>query len=228
MSLSEAEAARFARQMGLAGIGPSGLELFRAARVRVVGAGPTAGPALLLLAQAGVSRLYLDEGADVSAEDAKAWLYAPEQVGQHRLFAAIEALRGASALAEARPHATGTIVTATLVCPEAEAVARKAADEARRSGLPHVVALASGDGGEVVAVPIGAPCFNCASRPSARFPPRRGVAAAVGTLAALELLLLIAGAVPGGNAGRRLELAAGVPRAEPTARNPTCECRFVH
>jgi hypothetical protein len=75
---------------------------------------------------------------------------------------------------------------------------------------------------------VGAPCFNCASKPAARFPPRRGAAAAVGTLAALDLLLLVAGAVSGGNSGRRIELAGGVPRAEPTARNPTCECRFVH
>ncbi|HEY6005780.1 MAG TPA: ThiF family adenylyltransferase, partial [Anaeromyxobacter sp.] len=224
----EAEAARFARQMNLAGVGPAALDRFRAARVRVVGAGATAGPALLFLAQAGVARIYLDDGADVTAEDAKAWLYGPDQVGQHRLFAAIEALRGASALAEVRPHATGTLLTATLVCSETEMVARKAADEARRAGLPHVVALASGDGGEVVAVPIGAPCFNCASRPAARLPPRRGSAAAVGTLGALELLLLIAGAVSGGNTGRRIELAAGWPKAEPTARNPTCECRFVH
>jgi hypothetical protein len=227
MSLTEAEAARFARQLNLPGVGPAGVDRFRAARIHVVGAGPTAGPALLLLAQAGVGRLYLDEGADVGAEDAKAWLYGPEQVGQHRLFAAIETLRGASSLSEVRPYATATPVTATLVCVETEGVARAAADDARRSGLPHVVALASGDGGDVVAVPIGAPCFNCAWRPAAREPPRRGAAAAVGTLAALELLLLVAGAVPGGNAGRRIELAGGWPKGEPTVRNPTCKCWYV-
>jgi molybdopterin-synthase adenylyltransferase len=228
VSLTEAQTARFARQLRLPGLGAAGLETFRSASIHVVGAGATAGPALLFLAQAGVGKLFLDDGADVGGEDARAWLYAPEQVGQHRMFAAGEALRAASSHVEVRPHATGTFVTAALACPEDETVARRAAEAARRAGLPHVVALASGDGGEIVTIPAGAPCFNCASRPAARLPVRRGAAAAVGTLAALELLLMLAGAVPGGNTGRRIEIAEGWPKVEPTSRNPGCDCRNVY
>ena len=96
MALSDAEVARYARQLILPGFGPLAQEFLRAARVHVVGAGDVAGPALLYLAAAGIGTLYVDDGADVSPEDTAAWLYGAEQVGQPRIFAAVEAVRAAA------------------------------------------------------------------------------------------------------------------------------------
>jgi len=225
-SPAEAEPARFSRLAGIPGIGPAGLARLREARVHVVGAGAAAGPALLALAQAGVGTLYLDEGGDVGPGDEAAWLYQAAEVGtgRPRLLAALEALQGVSALTVARPWATGTDATAALICVPSEGLARRAAEQARLTGVPYVVALATGEGGEVVTVPSGAPCYGCASRPGAGTQPRGALPAAVGGLAALELLLLVTGLLRGAQAGRRLDLANGQVQATATQRRPGCDC----
>jgi hypothetical protein len=56
--------------------------------------------------------------------------------------------------------------------------------------------------------------------------PRGGAAAALGSLAALELLLLLAGLAPAQERGRRIVLAGGQPRVEATVRRPGCGCRL--
>ena len=231
MSPADGEDVRFARQRLLPGLGPEGQELLREARVHVVGAGAAAGPALLQLSQAGVGTIYVDDGADVdgaSDGDAGSWLYSPGQVGQPRLFAAIEALRAESRFVQVRPFATDAEPNATLVCAQREPVARIAADRARRAGLPHVVALGNGDGGTVVTIPSGAPCFRCAFQPGVRLPPRPGAAAALGSLAAVELLLVVARLFPGSGTGRRIDLAEGWPSVRPTVRTPGCDCQNVY
>ena len=193
----------------------------------MVGAGAVAGPALLYLAQAGAGTIYVDDGGDVDDADAGSWVFTPDQVGQPRLLAAIERLRATSSLVRVRPYATDLDPTATLVCAQSESVARKAAERARRAGLPHVVAQASGDGGMVVAIPSGAPCFGCASPSGARLPPRAGAAAAIGTLAAVELLLVVLRLLPGKGTGRRIDLVEGWPSLRPTSRTPGCDCHNV-
>jgi hypothetical protein len=90
-----------------------------------------------------------------------------------------------------------------------------------------VVALGDGDDGEVVTVPSSAPCLACATRPAARVQPTPAGAAALATLAAVEVLLVIARLLPPG-AGRRIVLASGLPRAEATARRDGCDCRNVY
>jgi hypothetical protein len=111
-----------------------------------------------------------------------------------------------------------------LVCSgSALGAAREAAARARKAGLPHVVAVADGDGGEVVTVPVGAPCYYCASRPGSGSPPRAAAAATVGTLAALELVLLLS-TLADGEPGRRIDLVLGQPQARPTSRVPGCDC----
>ncbi|HET9599776.1 MAG TPA: ThiF family adenylyltransferase [Anaeromyxobacteraceae bacterium] len=223
MALSDAEVARYARHLLLPGWPPVTQEFLRAARVHVVGAGDVAGPALVYLAEAGVGSIFIDDGLEVAAEDSAAWIYAPEQVGQPRVLAAAESLRATSANARARMYATGSDPTAALVCASSLGTAREAAERARVAGIPHVVAVADGDGGEVVTVPPGAACYACASKPGSGAPPRPGVAAAVGALAATELLMLLAG-VAQGDFGRRIELVLGQPQARPTTRVPGCKC----
>jgi molybdopterin-synthase adenylyltransferase len=223
VSLSDAELARYARQLILPGFNATSQEFLRATRVHVVGAGELAGPALIYLAQAGVGTLFLDEALDVAPEDTASWLYRADQVGEPRLFTAMAALREQAPWARVRPYATGADPTAVLVCAPSLGLAREAAERARLAGLPHVVTLADGDGGEVVTVPVGAPCYACASRPGTGALPRPGVAAALGALGAMELLLVITGLVPA-RTGRRIDLVLGQPQARATARLPGCEC----
>lgn len=227
MTPAEAEAARFARQLGLPGLGEAGLARIRAARVHVVGAGAVGGPALLSLAQAGVGTLLLDDGDDVKPGDGRAWLFAPDQEGTPRLLAARDALRAATGLTAVRFHATGVRPSATLVCAESPGTAAVAAERARTSGVPSVVVLATDAGGEVISVPLGAPCVRCASRPGTGAQARGGLAAAMGCLGALELLLLVAGLVPRG-AGRRVELKEGRFEASAPVRRPGCDCHVVY
>lgn len=225
--MSPAGEARVAPLRALPGVGDAGARRVQDARVHVVGAGVLAGPALLVLAQAGVGTLYLDDGDDLSATDAAGWLLAPAAPRGPRLFAALDALRTVRADVEVRPYATGTSPTTTLVCAPTEALAHLAAERARRAGLPHVVALADGDSGEVVSVPAGAPCLACATRPGARVQATPAAAATLSTLAAVELLLVIARAVAPG-AGRRIALSEGLPRADATTRRAGCDCRNVY
>lgn len=222
-----AEAARFARQRALPGLGEAAVERLRAATVHVVGAGAAAGPAILALAQAGVGALLLDEPDDVLPGDEAAWLYRPGQQGAPRLVGALAAAQAASAFSRVRPHATGSVATATLVCTPDLHTASLACERARLAGIPHVAAVAEGDGGFVIAVPLGAPCFACASRRRTGLYPEPGAHAPLGLLAALELLLLLA-RVPGGEAGRRLDLAAGAPTARPTERRTGCGCTVIY
>lgn len=223
MALSNAEVERYARQIILPGFVPLTQEFLRVARVHVVGASEVGGPALLYLAAAGVGNLLVDDGMDVAPEDAAAWLYGAEQIGQPRVIAAMEALRGVSSFAKARPYSSGADPTAALICTGWAGTAREAAERARLAGIPHVVAVVDGEGGQVVSVPPGAPCFSCASRPGSGAAARPGAAAAVGALGALELLQMMAG-VAAAPTGRRIDLVLGEPQARATTRVPGCPC----
>lgn len=223
MPLSDAEIARYARQLLLPGFGPVSQEFLRAARVQVVGAGAIAGPAMVYLAQAGVGTITVDDAADVALGDSAHWLYPPDREGMPRMSVAIEALRRVSSFTKPKLHATGADPTAVLVCPESYGVAREAAERARAAGLPHVVAQGDGDGGVVVTVPVGAACFSCASMAGAGLPATPGAAASLGALAALELLLVLAHAAQDPK-GRRIELVRGVPQARGTQKQPGCAC----
>jgi hypothetical protein len=220
--LTDAETERYARQLALPGMGPVSQEFLRAARVQVVGAGALAGPAMLYLAGAGIGTISVDDGAEVAATDPAHWLYPPDREGQPRAFVAIEGLRAANGLVKARAHATGFEPTAVLVLPESAAVARDAAEAARKAGLPHVVAQGDGDGGFVVTVPTGAPCFACAGA-TPTLPATIGAAAALGALAALELLLVVCQGAQEPR-GRRIELVRGQPITRATQRQAGCSC----
>ena len=223
MALTELEQARCARHLALPGFVPATQSFVRMARVQVVGAGEVAGPALLYLATAGVGTLLVDDAQDLAPEDRDAWPYGGGELGRPRLLAAIEAVRATTSLCTVRPFATGTTPTAALICAASAGLARDAAERARQAGLPHVVALGDGEDGEVVSVPVGAPCYRCASRLT-KVPARPGpAAAALGTLAALELFQILAGLVEGPG-GRRVDLTRGLPQSRLTTRAVGCAC----
>lgn len=219
--LDDARVARYARQLLVPGFGEAAQLRLAAARVRVVGAAAVAAPALVYLVQAGFGKLWIDDAETVGPQDVGGWLYLPEDVGRPRAEAAAGALRRLSSLVAADPYPTGGVPTATLVAAASPAQALQAAEAARRAGAPHVVLEPDADGGAVVSVPPGAPCYNCARSTGAGRPPLPG-AAALAALAATELVLLVAG--PGPVGGRRFDLVRGVTTLRPTSRLPGCAC----
>lgn len=222
MALSDAQIARFSRQLLVPGFGEVAQQRLLAARVRVVGASGVAAPALLALVQAGVGRLWLEEPEDVSPADVPGWLFPQSAVGTPRVDAAAAALEPRARHAVVGPYPVGGVPTATLVFAPSTAQALAAAEQARRAGVPHVVVEADGEGGAVVTIPPGAPCFACArSTAGSGRPPQPGIAA-LSALAAQELVLLVA--TPGAVQGRRIDLVRGVTTTRPTSRLPGCAC----
>jgi hypothetical protein len=220
-ALDDLRVARYARQLLVPGLGEAAQLRLGEARVRVVGADAVAAPALLYLAQAGAGKLWIDDPEAVAPQDTGAWLYAPGDVGRPRATAAAEALARVSGLVAAEPYPVGGVPTATLVAAASAAQALHAAEAARRAGVPHVVLEPDGDGGAVVSVPPGAPCYACARSTSAGRPPLPGTAA-LGALAATELVLMVSS--PGAVPGRRFDLVRGVATIRPTVRIAGCAC----
>jgi hypothetical protein len=136
--------------------------------------------------------------------------------------AARAALAGLSrhTLIEADP--AGGVPDAALVFASSAAQGIAMGEVARRAGIPHVVVEPDAEGGAVVTIPMGAPCFSCGRSVSGvGRPPEPGIAG-LSALAAAELLLLLAQAP--GVAGRRIDLVRGVPTVRPTVRMPGCVC----
>lgn len=222
MTLDPERAARYSRQTVIPAIGPEGQERLARARVHVVGASAPFAPSLVYLALAGAGTIWIDDPERVGSSDAGRWLFPPGALGDPRARVAAEALGERSRFVTV-VHAPPTEPpTAVLVLAPSPAKAVVAAEQARKAGLPHVIAELDGDGGSVVTVPVGAPCYACArSVVSARRPPEAG-AAAVAALAAEELILLLAR--PETASGRRIDLTRGVPSMRATARLAGCAC----
>jgi adenylyltransferase/sulfurtransferase len=142
-------------------------------------------------------------------------------VGAPRGEAAVAALEGKSRFVAVELHPGGGVPTAALVCASSPELTLSAAEVSRRAGIPHVVADPDGEGGCVVTVPPGRPCYACNRFPGATGRPVTAAAAAVGALAALQLLQLLAD--PPGE-GRRIDVVRGAPLARPTASQPGCAC----
>jgi molybdopterin-synthase adenylyltransferase len=223
MALSDAEIGRYARQLLLPGLGEEGQERLRAARVRVTGGGPALGPALVYLAESGVGTLWVDDPDAVAPGDGAGWIFTPGDVGKARGPAAVAVARAANGTVQADVFRPGSRPTAVLACGANLDVTRTIAEESRLLALPLVTADVDGQGGAVTVVPVGAPCYACASRPGLGAPPTPEGAAVVGALAALEMVLLLGGAAQE-PAARRVEIFRGTPLTRPTTRQPGCAC----
>ncbi len=222
MALTDDRIERYSRQLLVPGFGEAAQEQLARSRVRVVGADGVASAALVTLVQSGVGRLWIEDLEDVAPSDVAGWIYPPSAVGTQRVEAARAVLAPMSRFVAVEPYPTGGVPTATLVLAPSTAQALASAEAARRAGLPHVVAEADGDGGAVISIPPGAPCYACArSAAGAGRPPQPGIAA-LAALAAEELVLMIA--FPGTVPGRRLDLVRGVTTLRATTRLPGCVC----
>jgi hypothetical protein len=222
VELDEARIKRWARHLLVPGFGAAGQERLMAARVRVIGADGPSTPALVALVEAGVGTLWIDDPDLVAPADRIGWLYRANQVGLPRASAATETLLQLSRFVSVQPFPAGGVPTATLICASSSAQALAAAEVARRARVPHVVLELDGEGGSIVTVPVGAPCFSCARfTASGGRPPVPG-SLALASLAAQELLQLMVD--PAIAEGRRIDVVRGVPSARATTRLPGCAC----
>lgn len=220
-SLSDDRLARYSRQLLLPGFTEEAQARLLEARVRVVGVAGVAGPALVCLVQAGVGRLWLDDPEAVAPADV-GWLFGAAAVGAPRVAAARAALSPLSAFGAVDPYPLGGVPTGALICAPSVAQALSAAEQARRAAIPHVVVEADADGGSVVSVPPGAPCYACGRSTTSVGRPALPGAAALSALAAAELVLALA--MPGSVPGRRLELVRGSLTTRATTRLAGCAC----
>lgn len=222
MALTDELVGRYARQLLVPGFGEAAQERLLAARVRAVGVDAVAAPALVYLVEAGVGRLWLDDPEQVSPADAAGWLFGAGAVGASRVEIARDALSRLSRFTEVERYPVGGVPTATLVFAPSVVQALAAAEAARRAGIPHVVVEPDADGGGVVAIPPGAPCYACARSTAGAGRPPVAAGAALSALAAAELVQLIA--LPGSVPGRRLDLVRGIATLRSTARLAGCTC----
>jgi adenylyltransferase/sulfurtransferase len=223
VALSDAEVARYARQLVLPAMGEESQERLRGARVRVLGGGLATAPALYYLVAAGVGTVWIDDPEPVAPGDGAGWAFGPVDVGRPRGPASAEFAAAANGLVSVGVFRPGSRPTAVVVCGATVDVSRAIAEEARLLQLPHVVADVDGQGGAVTTVPVGSPCHACAGRPGLGAAPTPEGAAAVGALAALELVLLVTGASQEPRA-RRIEIFRGTPLTRATARQAGCAC----
>jgi molybdopterin/thiamine biosynthesis adenylyltransferase len=221
-ALADDRLSRFARQLLVPGFGELAQRRLQEARVRAVGVGAAASPALAYLVQAGVGRLWLDDAEVVSPADVAGWLFHPGTVGVPRVEVARMALSSLSRFTEIARYPAGGVPTATLVAAPSVVQALSAAEAARRAGIPHVVLEPDAEGGSVVTIPPRAPCYACARSTGGAERPPVPASAALAALAAAELVQLVAG--PGAIPGRRLELVRGVVTASATTRLAGCAC----
>ena len=222
MALTEEQVARFSRQLLVPGFGEAAQERLLAARVRVVGADGPATPALVALVQAGVGRIWVDDEGYVAPADRQGWLYPPGAVGSSRAARASEALSDFSRHSVVEAYPAGGVPDAALIFAGSAAQGIAMGEVARKGGIPHVVVEPDAEGGAIVSIPVGAPCFSCARSVSGvGRPPVPGIAG-LSALAAAELLHILV--QPAGMAGRRIDVVRGVPTTHPTVRLPGCAC----
>jgi adenylyltransferase/sulfurtransferase len=213
---------RYSRQLVIPAIGEAGQERLGAARVLVAGAAAAAAPGILYLVLAGVGTVWIDDPEAVGPGDAGGWLYPPGAIGSPRALAAAESLQERSRFVQVLPVVPDARPTAMMVFAGTPTQAVGAAERARKAGLPVVVAEPDGEGGSVVTVPVGAPCYSCGRSIGSAWRPASPGSAAVGILAAEELILLLAD--PSSGAGRRVDLVRGVPSTRATTRLVGCAC----
>lgn len=222
MALNDELVARYSRQLLVPGFGEAVQERLLAARVWVVNADAAAAAGLVALVQAGVGKLWVDDDELVGPGDRVGWLYGPGDVGKARVEAAIAALSGLSRNTVVEKMPVGGVPTAAIVFASSIPQGIGAANVARKAGVPHVVVEPDAEGGAVVAIPPGQPCFTCGRSVSGIGRPAQAGIAALAGFAATELLLMLA--APPQAVGRRIDLVRGVPHVRPTIRVSGCAC----
>lgn len=243
---SDDERERYRQQMLLPGWGEYGQARVRAATVFVVGAGALGTAAATYLAGAGVGRLAIVDGSEVTKGDLhRQGLHFPPDVGSGKADSAAAKLGVLNPNVHSDPfpadideHNADLILEGAdivLSCVDNATARLLLNDAAVRAGVPLVCGVATAWSGHLLTVCSGASsCLRCAALNGIELVESDDrdtagiagpVAGAIGALQALEALKLIVGAGAAA-AGRVLTLdgATLTWSDTPSARRPDCTC----
>ncbi len=201
---------RFERQLGIPGFGDARQSHLRAATVLVAGVGGVGGAAATYLAAAGVGRLLLVHPGVLEEPDLnRQTLMRPGRIGQARVDCAVDTLRTHYPDVEVEgldwelrdPRVTSLVGQADAVVdarhnfPERYLLNRMCVS----ARVPLAVAAMNATEAYLLVVGPGTPCLRCAfpegdpAWAPLGFPVLGAVAGAVGCLAAMEVVKVVAG-----------------------------------
>lgn len=238
MALTEADRARYARQLDIAGWGEAGQDKLRSATVFVAGAGGLGSAASTYLAAAGVGRIVICDHDTVSPSNLnRQTLYTPDDIGKEKAFAAakrlsafnpgitVEAVGG-----EIRPDSAARIIEGAdivLDCLDNAHTRITLNRAAIADRIPMVYAAVTEFTGYVSFLhPPATPCLEC-FMPESSFSERPQVpgftAGVIGSIEAMEAVKHLTG-VGRNIAGRMLVVEGAEPRFElvEIERDPSC------
>ncbi len=207
--LSADEWERYARQLGPGVVSPEGQRRLKASSVLVTRAGGMGGPAALALAMAGVGRIILAHSGCLTSADLNRQVLGDEAaVGRPRVEVFADRLRSINRFVavEALDHEPGDEEALTLArrvdvllaCPPNFAERMRLNRAAVTAGKPLVDAAQWGLSGTLTVVQPGrTACLACVcpTEPpfEENFPVVGAISLAIGSLAALEAIKIIAG-----------------------------------
>lgn len=201
---------RYEWQLWVHGFGEEGQRRLKAATVFISRIGGVGGAVAMQLAAAGVGRLLLAHAGDLRLDDLnRQLLMATDGIGKPRIESAVRRLRdlnphvAVEAMAEnVDQHNVERLVGRADVIVSAAPLFEERLQmnrEAVRRGVPLVdCAMYELEGRLTTIVPGDTPCLNCLSpeRPpnwTREFPVFAAVASSVGSLAAMEVIKIVAG-----------------------------------
>lgn len=195
---------RYARQLGIPGIGEAGQERLARSRVVVLGAGGLGFPVLSYLGAAGVGTVVIVDHDVVDLSNLnRQCLFTEADLGQPKAAIAAERLSGLNSTVRWEPIsatlgedlAGGVLVGADLAidCADNWDARSALATAAWRNGVPLLHGAVAGYEGTVAWFqPPAGPCFRCIypepTPPAAPPPVLGGVAGVVGSLMAVEAI----------------------------------------
>jgi molybdopterin/thiamine biosynthesis adenylyltransferase len=237
---------RFDRQLSVPGFGQAGQSRLRAATALVAGVGGVGGSVATYLAAAGIGRLVLVHPGLLETPDLnRQTLMRPEWVGAPRALCAADTLRAHYPDVEIHarnygldhPDVPGLVRAADVVIdarhnfPERYLLNRLCL----QAGVPLVIPAMHGTEGFVLAVRPGSPCLRCVFAEGdpawapLRFPVFGAVAGAVGCVAAMEAIKIVAGfGEPALGRIVHIDLWDTTFASFPTRRDPHCpDCAAI-
>jgi molybdopterin/thiamine biosynthesis adenylyltransferase/molybdopterin converting factor small subunit len=243
MPLSSDEAARYARQLRIAGFGESGQQRLKDATVMISRCGGVGGTAAINLAIAGVGKLVLAHGGDVVPDYLNRWVWAgPQDIGQPcvevlarhiaKLNPNVEIVSRAAQVSES--NVEELVKSADLVIDGAPLFEERYLmhAEAVKQRKPLVMgAMYSTEGYVTTVVPGETPCLKCLypSKPDywtniQVFPAIGPGPIIVGSMCAMEAIKVVSGfGKPLKNALWRFDLENCFVQTLKIRRRPDCE-----
>jgi molybdopterin-synthase adenylyltransferase len=241
LSLSAEELARYERQIGPGVLTKEGQLRLKGSTVLVARVGGMGGPAALALAMAGVGRIVLAHGGTLESPDLNRQVLGSEDgLGEPRVFQFAERLRAVNRFVvvetiDREPddrEAEDLVGQADLVLSAAPTFAERLRwnRAAVLRSVPMIDAAQWGMSGTLIAMKPGSTaCLRCVYPEDppfeAMFPVVGAISSAVGSLAALEAIKILAGAgQPMFGALWLIDGCRGQGSRIELRRNPSCPC----